>query len=189
MDKRGSTNEIVSVVPCNNHNRLSYNATTSQPIDSTTSYMVMECSEDDLVESYLSKACQTDPISTSDTSTDLEPFFVDNDNDCMCEHCQVIGNWCAGQGFRKFLSHFKKAISSGTLRNGNIPLFLFAEVLKKQAKPNALTYSDESLLWWIVGWKIFGERNLRAQYLNQSSWFPPGVVPSLTTLRSCVLLQ
>jgi len=105
----------------------------------------------------------------------------DNNEDNKHCYCAKIQEWCEEVGEGDLLENLTHVIDGNLLKKGNILLRLFSELLRHMTS-NTRVYTAETLLWWLMGWKMFGNRWLLK--MKGTSEKPNFAVPSLGTLRS-----
>ena len=68
---------------------------------------------------------------------------------------KTIVEW--SEGSTEFIYNWATAIRNGFLQKENICLLLFMDLVKYGSCKGAFCYEEKSLLWWIMGYKQFGE--------------------------------
>lgn len=139
--------------------------------------------------------CSDEMIESSSEETDTaneEDLWIEKDEQGDdCTHietgtqtdgcfCEAIRNFCSAAGEDDFCEHFVKVVDTGLMKQGNICFKLFSELLRHLATGKIL-YTPETLLWWLTGWKSYGNGWLRKMRGTHEK--PNFQVPSLTLLR------
>ncbi len=91
--------------------------------------------------------------------TDSKPD--QNESNSKINKIQIIISWLENNGHDDLIDNWADAIEKDLLKAGNISFLLFNELLFYLTHPGKFQYSDNTLLWWLVGYKKYGARFLR----------------------------
>ena len=111
------------------------------------------------------------------------PVKANSEQESQDTPLRIINEWYDQQGHGDFVQHFDEAIRTQKLQLGNLSFRLFAEYLRSIVLPD-FRYDDQTLMWWICGFKMFGSRWLRS--MKGTPHKPNFATPSIPLFRLCV---